>query len=174
MKISTYTYKQCLSSDSTQWCTVKLRIKFLCPTWGHVVRVDVYFLSLLAVAWDGGECLASCPGRLTHCERTPDTHCIGDWVDCGVSLDILEKKKIFDLCQELNPSLCSLSLASVLTTLFFPSSSHLFSERWDFLRGGLGFCKCCLLHTNTPPLQKKPNIVCLFIVGCDTMWSCVR
>ena len=93
MKINTYTYKQCLSSDSTQWCTVKFRITFLCTTWGHIVWVDVYFHSLLAVAWDGGECSASCTDRLTHSERTPDTCCIGDLVGCGDSWDILEKKK---------------------------------------------------------------------------------
>jgi hypothetical protein len=50
-------------------------------------------------------------------ERVPGTHWIGGWVDPGVGVDMVVKRKIPCLCQELNLSLSACSLVTVLTVL---------------------------------------------------------
>ena len=46
---------------------------------------------------------ATCPFYFTPRRSIPSIHCIGGWVYCGASLDILEKGKISWPYQELNP-----------------------------------------------------------------------
>jgi hypothetical protein len=54
-------------------------------------------------AVEGGERSASRPGRFTPGERDPSTYWIGGWVGYRAGLDVVEKRKIPNLCQELNP-----------------------------------------------------------------------
>jgi hypothetical protein len=51
-------------------------------------------LPFLTSALDGAEWPYLRPGRILPGERTPDTHRVGGWVDPGVNLDAVEKKKI--------------------------------------------------------------------------------
>jgi hypothetical protein len=55
--------------------------------------VEVQFHAFLTSALDGGERLASRPGRFTHRERTPCTHCIGGWMGPRAGLDAVAKRK---------------------------------------------------------------------------------
>jgi hypothetical protein len=48
----------------------------------------------LALALDGGEWSASCPGHFTPRERSPGTHWIGGWVGPRAGLDAVVKRKI--------------------------------------------------------------------------------
>jgi hypothetical protein len=56
----------------------------------------------LTSALDGGEWLASRPGRFTPGERAPNKHWTGGWVGPRVGLDAVEKRKIYH-CLESNP-----------------------------------------------------------------------
>jgi hypothetical protein len=56
----------------------------------------------LTSALDGGEWLASRPGRFTTRDRAPGTHWIGGWVDLRASLDDLEKRKFLTLPGDSN------------------------------------------------------------------------
>jgi hypothetical protein len=57
----------------------------------------------LTSALDGGEWSASCPGRFTPRERTPDTHWIGGWVGLRAGLVTVVKRKIPSSRWESNP-----------------------------------------------------------------------
>jgi hypothetical protein len=57
----------------------------------------------LTSALDGGEWLASLPGRFTPRERAPGTHWIGGWVGPRAVLDAVVKRKIPSPRRESNP-----------------------------------------------------------------------
>jgi hypothetical protein len=57
----------------------------------------------LTSALDGGEWLASRPGRFTPREGTPGTHWIGGWVGPRAVLDAVVKRKIRSPRRESNP-----------------------------------------------------------------------
>jgi hypothetical protein len=57
----------------------------------------------LTFALDGGESLASRPGRFTPKERATGTHWIGGWVGPRAVLDTVVKRKIPSPCRESNP-----------------------------------------------------------------------
>jgi hypothetical protein len=59
--------------------------------WGRGVTVPPFLTSVL----HGDKWSTSCPGRLTHGEKAPCTHWIGGLVGPRVSLDAVEKRKIF-------------------------------------------------------------------------------
>jgi hypothetical protein len=54
-------------------------------------------------ALDGGECLATRPGRFTPRERSPGTHWIGGWVVSRAVLDAVVKRRIPSPRRESNP-----------------------------------------------------------------------
>jgi hypothetical protein len=58
----------------------------------------------LTSALDGGEWLASRPGRFTPRERAPSTYWIGDWVGPIVVLDAVVNRKIPNPRRESNPT----------------------------------------------------------------------
>jgi hypothetical protein len=60
-------------------------------------------ISILTSALDGGERLASLPGRFTHRERAPGTHWIGGWMGPRADLDPVVKKKILSPRRKSNP-----------------------------------------------------------------------
>jgi hypothetical protein len=87
---------------------VKVKVKLsLCLTKHHAMRHigdwTHSFMHSLTSALDGGDWLASRPGRFTPRERPPTTHWIGGWVGPRASLDMGSKRKIPSPCQELNP-----------------------------------------------------------------------
>jgi hypothetical protein len=53
----------------------------------------------LTAALDGGELSASCPGRFTPGETSPDTRWIGGWVGPRADLDAVEKRIILPLTE---------------------------------------------------------------------------
>jgi hypothetical protein len=55
------------------------------------------------LALDGGEWLASRPGRFTPRERAPGTQWTGGWVDPRAVLDAVVKRKIPSPCRDSNP-----------------------------------------------------------------------
>jgi hypothetical protein len=57
----------------------------------------------LTSALDGGEWLASRPGRFTPRERALSTHWMGGWVGSSAVLDAVVKRKIPSLRWESNP-----------------------------------------------------------------------
>jgi hypothetical protein len=57
--------------------------------WGVEVQLHAFLTSAL----DGGELLASRPGRFTPRERTPLTHFIGGWVDPRAGLNVVVIRK---------------------------------------------------------------------------------
>jgi hypothetical protein len=61
------------------------------------------FTHSLTSALDGGEWLASRPGRFTPRERTPGTHWTGGWVGPRAVLDAVVKRKISSPRRESNP-----------------------------------------------------------------------
>jgi len=74
----------------------------------HVIKasrgvVELWLLSFLTSALDGGEWSASCLRCFTPRDRV---HCIcqkGSWLCTRISLDILERRKISFLSHDLNP-----------------------------------------------------------------------
>jgi hypothetical protein len=75
---------------------IKVKLS-LCLTKHHAMKtywgVEVQ-LHALTSALDGGEWLASRPGRFTPRERAPGTHWIGGWVGPRAILDTVVKRKI--------------------------------------------------------------------------------
>jgi hypothetical protein len=67
--------------------------------WG----VEVQLYALLTSAPDGGEWLASCPGRFTPRERVPGTNWMGGWIGPRAVLDTVVKRKIPSPHRESNP-----------------------------------------------------------------------
>ena len=67
-------------------------------------------------AWQGGtECSTSHPGRFMPWGRTPGTHCIGGWVDPGVSMNLGEEKFLaLSEIQNANQSACTVTITGVL------------------------------------------------------------
>jgi hypothetical protein len=53
---------------------------------------------------DIGEWSDSCSGRFMPKGKTPGAHVVRGWVDLRTSLDGVEKKQIFCLCQAWNPN----------------------------------------------------------------------
>jgi hypothetical protein len=65
--------------------------------------VEVEIHTFLTSALDGGEWLASRPGRFTPRERAPGAHCIGGWVDPRAGPDEVVKRKIPSPYRDSNP-----------------------------------------------------------------------
>jgi hypothetical protein len=57
----------------------------------------------LTSALDGGEWLASLPGRFIPSKTAPGTHWIGGWVGLRAVLETVVKRKIHSLRRESNP-----------------------------------------------------------------------
>jgi hypothetical protein len=84
-------------------------------------------------------------------------------VGSGGSLDILEKRKIFGLCQESNPLSSSPRLASIVTVLSWSSSPATSSVKGELAKSGLESCKCCQIFFL--PIKEKASCVC-------ELWTC--
>jgi hypothetical protein len=67
------------------------------------VGVEVWIHIFLTSALGAGEWLISYPGHVTPWKRASSTRWIGGWVSPRANLGLVEKRKIFCLCQELNP-----------------------------------------------------------------------
>jgi hypothetical protein len=87
----------------------------------------------LTSALNGGEWSASRPGRFTHRERAPDTHCIGGWVGTRAVLDAVVKRKI--------PSLDRPTRSPALYRLEVPGS---------YLRPDIGYPDSRSVISSTP------------------------
>jgi len=66
-------------------------------------RVEVEFHTYLTLSLDGGEWLASRPGRFTPREIALGTHWIGGWVGPKAGLDAVVRRKIPSPCWDSNP-----------------------------------------------------------------------
>jgi hypothetical protein len=67
--------------------------------WGVKVQRHAFLTSAL----DGGEWLASRPGRFTLRERAPATHWIGGWMGSRAVLDPVVKRKVPSPRRDSNP-----------------------------------------------------------------------
>jgi hypothetical protein len=54
--------------------------------------MEAYWWSSLTSTLDGREWSASRPGRFTHRDRTPGTHCTGGWVGPRAGLDAVVRR----------------------------------------------------------------------------------
>jgi len=63
-------------------------------------RVEVYLHAFLTSAPDGGEWLASGPGRFTPRGRATGTHCVRCWVGPRADLDAVVSREISLPCLE--------------------------------------------------------------------------
>jgi hypothetical protein len=66
-------------------------------------RVDVQIHVFLTSALLGGECSASCFGRITPGERAPGTHWKGGWMGPRTGLDDMKRKFLTLTGLELRP-----------------------------------------------------------------------
>jgi hypothetical protein len=78
-----------------------------------VVEIQLHATSAL----DGGDWLASRPGRFTPRERAPDSRWIGGWMDPRTGLDGEAKRKIPIPYRESYPGRPACSLGTMLTEL---------------------------------------------------------
>jgi hypothetical protein len=87
----------------------KVKVKLsLCFDWAprHKGVLEAWMYSsthYLTSALDGGEWLASFPGRFTPKERAPGAHWIGGWVGSRALLDAVMKRRIRSPCRDSNP-----------------------------------------------------------------------
>jgi hypothetical protein len=65
--------------------------------------MEVYLHHFLTSVLDGGEWLASRPGRFTPGEKPLYTHSIEDWMNPRFDLAGIEKRNIPWMWRELNP-----------------------------------------------------------------------
>jgi hypothetical protein len=56
-----------------------------------------YSFTVITLALDGGEWLASRPGRFTPRKRALGTHWIGGWLSPRAGVDAIDKRKAFAL-----------------------------------------------------------------------------
>jgi hypothetical protein len=62
--------------------------------WRRIGGVGVYLHAFLTSALDGGEWLASRPGRFTRSVKASSVHWIRGWVGPRAGLDVVEERKI--------------------------------------------------------------------------------
>jgi hypothetical protein len=72
--------------------------------WKRLGEMKYSSYSFSTSALDGGEWSALCPGRaFTPGERTPGTHCTGDWVGPRAGLDTEDRGKILSPLPGIEP-----------------------------------------------------------------------
>jgi hypothetical protein len=123
--------------------------------------VDLYIHVFLTSVLVGGEWLASHPGRFTHEEKAPVTHCIVGWVDPRAGLDDVENRKFLTLpALEFRPLGHPVHSQSLYRLRY--RSSYLYSVTTEkFLNGNSIIPRplpsaCFLIHYSTPIYHSTP------------------